>query len=229
MSELRVDSIKDSTGSGSPTFTNGVKGIVYAPDGSIANPGISFDNERTSGIARTATNTFAISVGGNKVGEINSNGLQTLDNYVLVIDSKTNTTDGGTFTSGAWQRRDLTLTRVNRISGYSLSSNQVTLSAGTYRIRATAPAYYVNQNVAKWRNVTDGTDVLIGSVVRSGNSVADSGMTNSIVIGEFTIAGTKTFELQHRGQSTQINNGFGAAASFGVAEVYSQVEIWKLA
>jgi hypothetical protein len=44
-------------------------------------------------------------------------------------------------------------------------------------------------------------------------------MTNSLIREYFTIASTKTFELQHQGSVTRNNNGFGLACNF-TTEVY---------
>ena len=46
-------------------------------------------------------------------------------------------------------------------------------------------------------------------------------------MGVFTIAGTKTFELQHACISTQTGDGFGLATNVGT-EVYAQITITKI-
>ncbi|MBK9322713.1 MAG: hypothetical protein IPM97_07165 [Bdellovibrionaceae bacterium] len=58
---------------------------------------------------------------------------------LLIVDEKPANTAGGTFTSGSWQTRTLNTTRFNTIPGASLASNQITLPAGTYYVRAVAP------------------------------------------------------------------------------------------
>lgn len=108
-----------------------------------------------------------------------------------------------------------------------ISENQFTLPAGTYLINAFAPAYRVDRNKAKLRNITDGSDTLIGT----SEHARDSGVNNtrSFVVGSFTIAETKVFEIQHRSQSTKAPNGFGVASDFGVDEIYTQAHITKIA
>ena len=145
-----------------------------------------------------------------------------------VRDEKSANTGGGAFTSGSWQTRTLNTVMTNEISGASLSSNQITLPSGTYFIYANAHGYTVNVNKLKWYNTSDSSDVLIGNQGRSDSASAD--ITPVWVIGRFTISAQKTFELQHRCETTRSDaNGFGVAANFGVVEVYADVQLWKVA
>jgi hypothetical protein len=144
-----------------------------------------------------------------------------------VRDEKSATTTGGTFTSGAFQTRTLNTSVTNEISGASLASNQITLPSGTYYIYATVPGYAVNNHKAKLRNITDSADTIIGTNARADTNY--NGFTTSFVTGRFTIAATKTFEIQHRSSFTLATEGFGGASSFSVIEVYTDVQIWKVA
>jgi hypothetical protein len=145
-----------------------------------------------------------------------------------VRDEKSNQTAGGTFTLGAWQTRTLNTSMTNEISGASLSSNQITLPSGTYFIHASASVYHVDQHKLKLRNTTDSSDTLIGTSMYSGDNTETS--TTSFVIGRFTIAAQKTFELQHRCATTKDLNGFGVPSTWsGEVEVYADVQIWKVA
>jgi len=147
------------------------------------------------------------------------------DAYAHLRDEKTSGTDGGTFTSGAWQTRTLNTEAFDTASMVSLSSNQFTLGAGTYFVRAYALVYIVDGHRLKIRNVTDSTDTLIGG---SHHAQSNAAVANpAFVSGRFTIAGTKAFELQHRCQTTKATNGFGTNSAFGVSEVYAEVEIWR--
>ena len=148
--------------------------------------------------------------------------------YAKLSDVKANLTDGGTFTSGAWRTRDLNTEDIDTNNIVTLASNQFTLQAGTYRIRATAPAYTVEQAVGKLRNVTDGSDVIIGT----GGYYPNGGRSDVVrteIVGQFTIASAKAFEIQHYCTATQATNGFGVAMGVGVSEVYTIVELWKIA
>lgn len=141
-----------------------------------------------------------------------------------IKDVKASGSNGGTFTSGAWQTRDL-----NDLSGdtefVSLSSNQFVLQPGKYITRSLAPAHNANIHKAKLRNITDSTDDIMGKVAHSASS---SVATDSSVTGVIEILVPTTFEIQHRCAVTKATNGFGAAASFGVDEVYTTVEITKI-
>lgn len=145
-------------------------------------------------------------------------------NVAYIREEQTSGTNGGTFTSGAWQTRVLnTKTDPNSIVT-TLASNQFTIPAGTYQIEATAPAFVVNAHKAKLRNITDSTDTLIGS----SENTQGNAQTSSRVCGTFTIAGSKVFEIQHQGTATSTSNGFGMASSFSVVEVYTQVMLTKI-
>ncbi len=151
-----------------------------------------------------------------------------LASLLHVRDEKAANTDGGTFTADSvWRTRVINTVVTNEISGSSLSSNQITLPAGTYFIEASAPAFDVNRHKAKLRNVSDSTDVLIGTSEFARISGGGS-TTHSLVRGRFTIASEKIFELQHQGETTQATNGFGVANNFGVVEVFSEIDIRKL-
>jgi hypothetical protein len=145
-----------------------------------------------------------------------------------IKDVKANGTDGGTFTSGAWQTR--TLNTLEDPTGIvtGLASNQITLSRGTYYIEAEAPAYYVGRHKARLRNITDSVDVIVGSTASVDTTNGFGTTTLSNVTGTFTISSPKTFTLEHRCDTTRATNGFGLSSGFGVNEVYAQVKITKV-
>lgn len=148
-----------------------------------------------------------------------------LPKYAKISDTKSNGTSGGAFTSGAWQTRDINTEDSDEYGIVSISANQFTLQAGTYIISAIAPAYAVEHHKIKLRNVTDSTDVILG--INNRVSTSDSSSSFSFLSGRFTIASSKTFELQHRCSATY-GTGYGLACSFGVSETYTTVELWKL-
>lgn len=143
-----------------------------------------------------------------------------------IQDQKSSGTDGGTFTSGSYQTRDLNTSLVNNISGASLSSDVITLPAGTYEVLAFAAAYDCSYHQLRIRNTTDSATLCRGVVVyaNTSNNVANT----ALVAGQFTLAASKSIELQHRCNSTKSSTGFGLAASFGI-EVYADIQIRKVA
>lgn len=147
--------------------------------------------------------------------------------FVIIQDQKSSGTNGGTFTSGAWQTRDLTVTVHRSIGGYSLAANQFTLPKGAYLIIATAPGHDVNGHAARLQNVTDGLTPLSGSseYVGSGDAV----VTKSVILGVFAVNAEKTFEIQHQCQTTRADVGFGVPTTFAVAnETFTQVFLMKI-
>ena len=152
-----------------------------------------------------------------------------LDESVWIKDIKASGVDAGGFTQDIWQTRDLnTLENPNSYSWVSLNSGtaQITLDAGTYEIDATAPAYSINIHKAKLRNITDGSDEIIGVSMAAG--ALNSLYNNAVVADIFTIAASKVFEIQHYCSTTKTTNGFGIASVLGVDEVYTQVHIRKV-
>jgi hypothetical protein len=146
--------------------------------------------------------------------------------YAKLSDTKSAGTSGGTLSTSTWNTRTLNTEDNDSDNIVSLSSNQFTLQAGTYRIHARVPAYAVKRHKAKLRNVTDSADVIIGSAEHCEPN--SNVVTHSVIVGEFTITATKTFEVQHR---IEISNGAsdaGHAWNVGVNEVYTIVEIWKI-
>ena len=144
-----------------------------------------------------------------------------------VRDEKSSTTVGGSMTTGSFQTKALNTVLTNEISGASVSSNQIILPSGTYFIIASTPQYQCQRFKAKLRNITDSTDTLIGTSEFSNSNMEI--VTRSFVIGRFTIASQKTFEIQSRVVVSNSNETSGVASGFSVVEVYTDVQIWKVA
>ena len=94
-------------------------------------------------------------------------------------------------------------------------------------MRIASVVYAVNLHKAKLRNTTDGADTLLGTSEFANQTYTMSGQ--SIIAGSFTIAGAKTFEVQHRCSATRYTDGWGLDAGFGINNVFRIVEIWKVA
>lgn len=145
--------------------------------------------------------------------------------HAVISDTKAANTAGGTFTSGAWRTRDLNTEDYDPDGIVSISSNQFTLQAGTYRISARAPGAGVAGHKALLYNVTDASNALIGSSEYPGTL----SQSDSIIIGLVTLTGAKSFEVRHWATATKATDGFGVASNVGVSEVYTVVEITKIA
>lgn len=118
----------------------------------------------------------------------------------------------------------------NEISSASLASNQISLPAGTYFCIAWAGWYNsANSNIAsklRIRNVTDSTNLILGTSLFAGAASSAGDAMMATLGGRFTLAGTKTLELQHYAQGAA-NGGVGMSGA-GVSEVHASVMIWKI-
>jgi hypothetical protein len=141
-------------------------------------------------------------------------------------DVKASGTAGGTATSGSYQTR--TLNTLDDPTGIvtSLASNQFTLPAGEYYIEASAPAYKIDGNKIKLRNITDSTDALVGNIAYGGSGVETQSL--ALLAGKLTISSSKVFELQHRVITSKTTDGFGISLAFGDNNIYSIVKITKV-
>ena len=170
-----------------------------------------------------------LSVGGVNDGAIAHADLATstqpiFTSYAIICDQKDSGVDGGTFTSAAWQTRDLNTEIADPDGIVSISSNQFTLQAGTYLVKATVPAYKATTHVAKLYNATDSSDIQMGTAQTA--HITYLGDASSKISARFTLTGAKALEIQHICSHTVASIGFGSGHSYGV-NVYTLVEIYK--
>ena len=144
------------------------------------------------------------------------------------IREESGSAHGGTFSSGAWRTRVLNIEKADIGGHATLSSNQITLAAGTYRIAASAPAYKVNRHQTRLYNVTGGTTIIAGTSEYIDTSATYSDATRSFINGQFTLATSKVIELQHRCSTSVSNQGLGIGSTFGEVSVYSEVQLWRI-
>ena len=152
-----------------------------------------------------------------------------INDYVKVSDVKAYTADGGTFTLGAWRTRDINTEDSDASAICSIASNQITLEAGTYVCSIKAPFMNTAYTSVRLYNITDSAVELTG---QSCWSSASNGyiVVNSIIVGKFTIAAQKTFEIQHQSDATNADNGFGLKSNMlGIDSVYTIAEFWRVA
>lgn len=142
-----------------------------------------------------------------------------------VRDEKSSGTHGGTSIT-SYTKRDLNTVMTNEISGASLASDVITLPSGTYYINARAFGYRVDRQKLKLRNTTDSSDTLIGGSMYTEGSQTNS--NNIFLVGRFTISAQKNFEIQQKCETVSVN-GLGIASGYGDTEVYTDVQIWKVA
>lgn len=137
---------------------------------------------------------------------------------VIVVDEKAAGTAGGGSTAGSWQTRDLNTLRVNDGTIASLSSNQVTLPAGTYECWISAPAYKIGGHMIRLQDMTAISTIVTGTSEKNDLATA---VTRSFIYHKFTISVSSALEVQHRSVDTKANNGFGIQTNFGSVETYT--------
>jgi hypothetical protein len=131
---------------------------------------------------------------------------------------------GGTATSGFYRTRPLNTVRHNEIPEASLSSNQVILPAGLYKIMATGSMYNVNFYHHRWYNVSDSVSTVLALSGFSSTSIND----NSPMVGSFYISAQKTFEFQYYCSVGRTTDGLGTTGGSVATEIYSQIKIEKV-
>lgn len=148
--------------------------------------------------------------------------LPTLNRTIILQDQKAQNTSGGSSTAGSWQTRTLNTKVADPAGDCSLSSNQFTLSAGTYRVWAWAPAYASNsRNQLRIQNVTDTATVVLGM-----NNFGTA-YGNALLVGQFTTGPGKALELQSRCEVALATYGLGVETNWGT-ECYSTVMLEKV-
>jgi len=147
----------------------------------------------------------------------------------LYQNQQTSGTAGPNLSTGSWQTYPLT-TEVYDPDGIgSLSSNQITLGAGTYEVYASASIQGISgPGVSTWRarlyNATDTAAIVQGPQTGAlGTAVAG----NVHVFGYFTLAGAKAIELQIYMASGDA--GAITAMNTGDSEIYASVHVRKIA
>lgn len=158
-------------------------------------------------------------------------------NVLIVQDQQvTNTSSQVGLASGTDNVRTLNTVVTNSISGASLTSNQITLPAGTFIIDALIPSTCVGLPAGSGFNtqshlfdVTAATKILFGTSIgqldHTGSTGSNVGNIASIR-GVFTLAGSHALSVRTR---CNFNITGGVAANAGNVEVYTNVMIWRIA
>lgn len=166
---------------------------------------------------------------------------------------QTNGTNGAALTSGSWNTRAINTEVVDDLT-LTLSSNQLSLVAGTYVTYASAGVHFTgstthgsqSQHVMtklRVRNISDGTTVVDGPSARQlpvtddggGNDASAEVTLYTTLMGRFVLAGTKTIELQNYVSNAMASNVLskttvaGKAVSSGENEIYADWFIVKVA
>ena len=145
--------------------------------------------------------------------------------YMHVRDEKPSGTTGGASVVGS-NTRTLNTVLTNTIAGASLSSNQITLPAGTYKVYASAPAYSAEDHRLILYNATDTANEILGTgeYARTLYTVSNRSFVSGLVI----ITASEVFDLRHIMAAVNAN-GLGIASNDGNVEVYAQISIERIA
>lgn len=195
------------------------------------------------GVASASDNTVATASSGSTVWQkLTHNHLTTTGNPFGA--QLFHIRDGGalSLSAASWQTRPLTTIVTNEISSASLTSNQISLPAGTYHIQSNITgrlimAYSTSNYIqARLRNITTSADLLYSNVINHTGSLSfnagagvsvNTNLTASVpVAGRFTLAGTSTLEIQtYHSTGTQDS----AEVVSGIPIINTQLYIWKIA
>lgn len=146
-----------------------------------------------------------------------------LTQVIHIRESEATGVQGGSAPANGTTVRVLNSTVKNTITGASLSANQVTLPAGTYRFTASAPAYNVGSHRVDLYNASGPTLLQNGTIEYSSGS-----QTRSIIQRvELVFAISTTVYLQHYTNTAVGTNGLGVAAVSGLG-IFTDMFIEKV-
>ncbi|MBD2202758.1 hypothetical protein H6G33_17925 [Calothrix sp. FACHB-1219] len=144
---------------------------------------------------------------------------------IHLVDSRPSGTNGGGTASG-WNDRVINSIRKDDTGLVTLSNNQFVLPAGNYSISAVASFYKSYETKLRLFNNTDSSTLLVGLNSYIGN--LDSGLI-ALLDGVFEITANQSLSIQYRANNTNMATiGVGAAAGFGVEEIYLSASLQKL-
>jgi len=153
-------------------------------------------------------------------------GAKAFVSYASIHDQKTQDTQGGTFTTGSWQIRDLNTEGYDPDGIVSISSNKFTLAAGNYLIKWSCPCYRVDRAASRLYDVTN--SAAISPVGSNTQTATASGYAQTTTDGSARVSpsGSTEYRIETRSFQTRNTNGLGVSTDYG-AEIFTTVEIYK--
>lgn len=200
----------------------------------VGNTGLGTGCLVTYSVAKQAQSISPLTLGLNQLGWLASTGSATGLRLAYInprpnesmafyraVDTKAQNTAGGTFTNGAWRTRTLNSALVTpQFNSPQLAANVITLPAGRFYVRASAPAYNVDAHQVRL-NVNGGTIFRYGTT-----EYAPSGIQSRSFV-EAYVQGGQTVSLEHICATTRATDGFGRAGNLA-AEYYAVLEVYCL-
>ena len=150
---------------------------------------------------------------------------QVVTGFIHVVDQKGSTSDGGSNATGT-ATRTLNTVKTNTIPGASLSSNRVTLPAGTYLIDASCQNYRTQRSRAILYNFTTSSEISLGQSFDTATSGAPAVQCTVKHIATF---GTTTqLELRNYTSASNSGDGLGIRVNDGRSNIYAEMLITKI-
>ncbi|MEP3278319.1 MAG: hypothetical protein ABJN26_00045 [Stappiaceae bacterium] len=116
---------------------------------------------------------------------------------VIITHTITSGSDGGAVATGVWEARTLNTEDLDVNSYAALSSNQITLAAGTYHVEWRAQYHTTGLSHTRMRNTTTNSTLIVGEGAEAERT---SGVGSAITLagkGRITVADSQVLELQH--------------------------------
>lgn len=146
------------------------------------------------------------------------------DAYVMASETQTSGSGPGASPAAGWNVRVLNTEDTDTASIATLASNRVTVPAGTYYVRGSAPGYRTALGKVAIYNVTATAYVLVGHAQYSDTTNLVENLFQ--VEGQIALSATaNALELRHYSSSGAGN--FGNQSSSGQIERYAVLELWR--
>ena len=190
--------------------------------GDIANSAVT--DEKIAGLTSSKLTGALPAISGANLTNLPAGGK--IASYAIIADQKATDTAGGSSSTGTFNTRDLNTELADPDGIVTISSNQFTLQAGSYLIRASAPAYKAARHQILINNVTDSAVAAVGQPEYCS---ASAGVGNrAFAAGRVTITGAKAFDIRHRVGNAETTYGLGVEANYDLQpNIYTIVEIFK--
>lgn len=131
--------------------------------------------------------------------QVTSQQLSTVGPVAMFTQERAGGAAAENFSLDSWARRTLNTSKVNQISGCSLSTGQISLPAGSYRVRFAGNASWnAFSHQARIYDATHAAILAIGATVRQTGEQC----VPSQGIGFFTLASAAIIEMQHYAKSS---------------------------
>jgi hypothetical protein len=158
---------------------------------------------------------------------VSPNMLMPTAKYTYTVASGT---DGGGSTANAWTTRAINTEDYDDI-GITLSSNQMTIPAGTYLISGFGQCTNAGTAMSarhRFQNITAGSTIAVSDSAYAGNTSIM--LIPTILPAKITFTTSTVVEMQYYVTQAVATNGLGKASTIAsTSEVYAQIFITKIA